>query len=233
MAEEEKELTLDAEEIVDDLPSGETASSRAQQKVELDLDDAPFLEEEEEEEEEEKEEAKEEREEEPSVGEEKKEEEKPRSKKKLIIIIAVVVIILAAIGGFFLFRGGKKEKTKKPLPKKEKTVKVKEKVPPPPPNVYHFTLRPFWVQYQIKNGYRFLHITLVLSYDNDRVDWELKRKLIVIRDAIYYYLKNKDLNFMLNKKNFEAIKKDLIAIVDQYLSNGKLKEIYFQNYVIN
>ncbi len=232
MAEDDKELTLDAQEIVDDLPSGDATSSRAQQKVELDLDDAPFLEEEEEEEEEEEKKEEKEEEEAPAPEVEKK-EEKPRSKKKLIIIISLVVVLLAAAAGFFLLRGKKKEKTQKPAPAKEKTVKVKEKVPPPPPNVYHLTLRPFWVQYTVKNGYRFLHLTLVLSYTSDRVDWELKRKLIVIRDAIYYYLKNKNLDFMLNKKNFESIKKDLLAIVDQYLSNGKLKEIYFQDYVIN
>ncbi len=230
---EEKELTLDSEEVVDDLAGEEKTSSRAQQKVELDLDDAPFLQEEEEEEEE-KEEAPPEEKKPPEDAEvEKKEEERPGGKKKLIIIGGAALLVVVAVAAFFFFRGGEKKKPVQEKPKKEKTVKVKEKVPPPPPNIYHLKLRAFWVPYKFKDGYRFLHLTLVLSYDNDRVDWELKRKVIVIRDAIYYYLKNKDLDFMLNKKNFGSIKKDLIAIVDQYLTNGKLKDIYFQNYVIN
>ncbi len=235
---EEKELELDAKEI--DLESEEegqqdaatTPSSKAEQKVELDLDDAPFLEEEEEKEEQEEEKKEE-------VKEEKKEEVKeeeapePKKKKKIIFLIAgAVILILIAVSVYFLFFKKEKKKEIKEQKPPEKKIEVKEKPPPPKPKLIQLTLRPFWVDYPLEKGHAYLHLTLVLSYEKGQMTWELIRKRIVIRDAIYYYLKNKKFNFFLNKKNIPLLKKDIKSIINQYLVYGKIKKIYFKDYLI-
>ena len=236
MAEEEK-VELDVKEVSsdteEDKENGEMLISRAEQKVELDLDDAPFLEEVEEKEEEPEpiEEVEPEEKEEKIKIEEEEKQETPKKKKKLILFGILFLIILLGIAAFFLFRGEKKEQKKEEqIP--PKPVVVQEQPPPPPPKLYQFSLRPFWIDYKVNNGHRFLHLTLVLEYDVDILNWELKRKNIVIRDALYYYLKNKNFNFLLDKKNIPVLKKEITTIIDQYLGHGKIKHLYLQNYLI-
>ncbi len=238
MADKEKELVeLDAKEVDSDIEKegvdidSNTPKPKEEQKVELDLDDAPFLEEEEDEEKEpEKEEKVDEEIEEEKETEEEKEE--PPKKKKKIILIAIIALVglLCVALIFFFIRGGKKEEEKKKLP--PKSVAVKEKPPPPKPKTFQLALRPFWIDYKIKNGHRYLHLSLLVEYTDGRLNWEFRRKGIVIRDAIYYYLKNKDFSFFLDKRNLSVLKKEIMTIIDQYLVYGKIKRIYLQNYLI-
>ena len=236
MVDKEKELVeLDAKEVDSDIEKegvdidSNTPKPKEEKKVELDLDDAPFLEEEEEEEPEEVvEKVEEEKEVEKETEEEKEEPTKKKKKIILIAIIALVGLLCVALIFFFIGRGQKKEK-KKELP--PKSVAVKEK-PPPNPKTFQLALRPFWIDYKIDNGHRYLHLSLLVEYTDGRLSWEFRRKGIVIRDAIYYYLKNKDFSFFLDKRNLSVLKKEIMTIIDQYLVYGKIKRIYLQNYLI-
>ncbi len=237
---EEKELELDAKEIdadLDDVGDNEEKkdSSKAEQKVELDLDDAPFLEEEEEEEDKEEEEkkgseAKEGKEEE--TKEEETEDSKSKRKKIILLGAAVGILVVAGLIIFLFLKGEKKEPPKEEKKLPEKKIEVKEKPPPPKPKMIQLTLRPFWVDYPVENGHRYLHIVLILSYEESRLNWELTRKRIVIRDALYYYLKNKKIEFFLKKENIPVLKKDILSIINQYLVYGKIKEIYLKDYLV-
>ena len=237
---EEKELELDAEEInadLDDVNDEEEkkAPSKAEQKVELDLDDAPFLEEEVEEEKEEEEKAEPETEEdkEEEVKEEQEIEDLKSKRKKIILLGATVgILIVAALIVFLFLKGEKKEPSKQEKKIPEKKVEVKEKPPSPKPKMIQLTLRPFWVDYPVENGHRYLHIVLILSYEESRLNWELTRKRIVIRDALYYYLKNKKIDFFLKKENIPVLKKDILSIINQYLVYGRIKEIYLKDYLV-
>ncbi|GAB6888277.1 hypothetical protein JCM13304A_17760 [Desulfothermus okinawensis JCM 13304] len=243
---EEKELELDVKEIDEELdevlsdksessPVGEIKKtpSRPEQKVELDLDDAPFLEEELEEEKKEEEVKQEIEEKKKEEVSEKEEEDTSLGRKKKIIFLGIGggVILVAALLFFFFFKGEKappKEEKKAP----EKKIEVKEKPPPPKPRVEQLTLRPFWVDYPVADGHRYLHITLILSYESGSLSWELNRKRIVIRDAVYYYLKNKNFEFFLKKENIPLLKNDILSIINQYLVYGKIKKIYLKDYLI-
>jgi len=237
---EEKELELDAKEIDADIDEREDEAeknvpSKAEQKVELDLDDAPFLEEEveEEKEEEKKESEPQEEKDEEEVKEEQKTEDLKSKKKKLILLGAAVgILVVAGLIAFLFLKGEKKEPPKEEKKVPEKKVEVKEKPPPPKPKMIQLTLRPFWVDYPVKNGHRYLHLVLILSYEESRLNWELLRKRIVIRDALYYYLKNKKIDFFLKKENIPVLKKDILSIINQYLVYGKIKEIYLKDYLI-
>lgn len=236
---EEKELELDAEEInpdLDDVNDEEEkkAPSKAEQKVELDLDDAPFLEEEVEEEKEEEEKAEPETKEDKEEAKEKQETKDLKSKRKKIILLGATVgiLIVAALIVFLFLKGEKKEPLKQEKKIPEKKVEVKEKPPPPKPKMIQLTLRPFWVDYPVENGHRYLHIVLILSYEESRLNWELLRKRIVIRDALYYYLKNKKIDFFLKKENIPVLKKDILSIINQYLVYGRIKEIYLKDYLV-
>ncbi len=219
--------------------------------VQLDIDDAPFLDEEEEEEEK-KEEAKEEEEGEKEEGETKK---KGRfqflanmSKKKKIIIAAalVLVILLIAAAAFFLLSGSPEavdaeevEEVKEEVAEGEEgsagtyIVTVDESYKNPPVEItYDTKLEPFWVQMQDGGKTFFLVSTFTIHTKDEKLHQEVNRNIATLRDTIYYYLNTKNYDFLTNYKNFTLIKEDLLDEVNQKLGEGKLEDIYYDNYIV-
>jgi len=213
------------------LDTSELTIDKGTQKVELDLDDAPFLEEEKEGEEEEKEDEKK------GVSEES--EEKPEDqvpvptpfwKKKWFFIALAGVIALIAVGVYFLFL-----KPSPPPPESQKPQVQKAEPsppPPPPPEEIVIPFEPFWVELTFNGQTKFLYCKLSFSTTDSKLEWEVKRKTIILRDAVYYYLRNKNFIFLNNKKNVERLKKDILSVVNQYLNNGQLKNILIEEYVL-
>ncbi len=226
-----------AEEESAEESAEENSSGKAAQKVDLDLDDAPFLEDEDEEDDLPDEEP----EDLPSL------EEEPAKKKRspmlfVYIGIAVIILLLAAIAVkvFFLDKPA-------PAPKEEPQLEeVLEEEPPPPepaeqapppppeePGVTLIRMEPFWVEQRDENGQvRFLVARFSLTTTDELVLAEYSRKKVTIRDAVYYYLKNKDLKFLSDKENGETLKKDLLLVINQYIAAGRFEKILFEDYLV-
>ncbi|SDN41187.1 flagellar FliL protein [Desulfonauticus submarinus] len=199
--------------------------NKKKKKVELDLDDAPFLQEEE---------PKEKQEEpatSPSQEKESEEEPTPPPKKKKWLLIGIIALFLILIGGgYFLFFN--KTAPPPPTPVEQKPKETKQT--PPPPEEKVIPLKQFLVELKNKKKQPlFLEIKLSFATTNNRLEWEIKRKKIVLRDAIYYYLTNKEYNFLANTKNIPKLKQDILNVVNQYLNNGQLKKILIEHYVIS
>jgi flagellar FliL protein len=252
---DDDDLDFDAEEEEEDFPEGgeddeaERAqldqgeiTTRATQKVDLDLDDAPFLEEEEEEEEE--------IEEEPSEIEEKpKKERKPLVlpawlKNKFVILGAAAAVLLLLLGFAinWLFFGEKEPVAEAPepepmpleQPEPNKTAAKPEKKPEPEaPGEILIRLDPFWVEQRDGQGdIRFLFARFALTTTDEQLAGEFQRKLVLLRDAIFYYLKNKDLAFLSDKKNSKELKKDLLTVINQYMGSDQFDTLLIEQYLI-
>lgn len=208
----------------------DTETPQAQQpqgeKVELDLDDAPFLQEEP------QPEAKEEVKKEPETKEEQVEPEEttPFWKNKWLWIGSIILILGLGGGSYFFLSKKEPPSPKESQPKKEEKNQQAQK-PPLEEQVVNFDK--FIIELQDKNKEAFLEIKLAFATTNGKLVWEIKRKKIVLRDAIYYYLSNKDLTYLSNTKKLEEIKKDLLNVVNQYLNNGQLKKILIEKYIIS
>lgn len=214
--------------------------SRSNQKVELDLDDAPFLEEPEEEEAPQEFFAEAQAEELPIAA------PKPESafakllkNKKLrwlIPILLLLALLTLTTVKFILpvleFKDVEKVEVK-PVPVEE----PKEPAPPPPtePEVQEFVLGldPFWVEkVDAKGQVHFLHLKFAFTSLSPALEDEVKIKSLLLRDAIYYYLKNKDFEFLADTKNIEDLKADLVSVLNQYLGNDQLDTIYVEKYLV-
>ena len=210
----------------------DSEASRAARKVDLDLDDAPFLEDEEEEEE-----AAEEPEAPPTLAEpQPKKERKPLPPwltNKFTIIgagSALLLIILA----LFLFSGGD-EPAPEPAPEEEVVVE-----PAPEPEIpeevqqdHLVSLEPFVVEEIDENGeIRFLEIKLIFTTPDTALADNLVRNTPTVRYALYYYLKNKDLTFLTDETNSEALKQELLAVVNQYMADGRFENLLFEQYLV-
>jgi flagellar protein FliL len=203
-------------------------TSRGTQKVELDLEDAPFLEEEEEVVPEPPK---------PSSGMDfaaPKEEKQPLGKKKLIIIgaAALVLLIIAALSVKFFFFKGKAapepQKTEQAAPAPENATVIE----PEKPEI-QVRMEPFWIEQKAgQDEIRFLIVRMLLGTKDPTVAKEFEAKLMPARNAIFYYLKNKDVQFLADEQNAEKLKGELLLVINQYVTDGKFDTLMFEEYVV-
>lgn len=197
----------------------------AVKKVELDLDDAPFLQTEE------KTPAKAEVPE--DLEDRSEDDEKKKRKKKLILLASAigagVLLLAAAVIWWFFFR------TPPPLPPSapEPEVIVVPSTPGPVGEqeiVREFA--PFIVPTTDPDGKTGFLICRFSAITKDQaVNQEVQQQLLPLRDAIYYYLRSKDNAFLIDARNAPAIKQDLLSVFNDYLTQGKLEDIVFESYL--
>lgn len=195
--------------------------SLAGQKVQLDIDDAPFLL------------APEEEPPLPAATESQPpapvKEKKKINKKLLLIAGLLVVALMAAAIWFFLFRAPPDIVA----PPEQQIIVVPTPKGPIIPREFTTKLEPFRVPLTDDEGNtRFLEATFVLSTPEDRVNVEIGDKLLILRDAIFYYLRNKDYHFLLDPANAETIRGDLLGTINNYIVQGELKNLYFDRYLM-
>ncbi len=224
--------SLDAPLDVDDADSG---PSTAQAKVELDLDDAPFLTEEEPEPEPQPAPTPEADAAAPATAEEappkKRFDIKALLKNKRFLIGAGggLFLILAAVVYLLVF-SGPEAPPPPPPPAENATQGPKE---PPKPTEYYIRWEPFWVEFKDAEGNtRFLVCRFAGVTTNEALKAEAENKEVVLRDQIYYYLMHKDKAFLGNAANASALKNDIMAVVNQQLSGGQLDQVLLEDYVI-
>lgn len=209
------------------LPDLEVASSSPPdtlKKVELDLDDAPFL-----------------QPDEPArppahfdenIPAEEEVSDKGKKKKKLLIIGAIagaVLVIAAVLLWFFFFNSPPPP----PPPEVSKPdVVVVPSVPAAPESQEIIrSFAPFVVPISDGGKTNFLICQFSAIANDPKVNQEITRQMLPLRDAIYFYLRGKESSYLVNASNAEAIKKDLVSIFNDYLSQGKIEDIVLESYL--
>lgn len=232
---------LDTEELG---LSGDSGSGASEDKVELDLEDAPFLEDDEDEDEPEEEDGS------APVALEEDGEKRRRGggfggllRNKFVLGGAggLLLLIIGAVVYLLFFTSPPPP----PPPVAEKDVipelpselqaelnatRAEEKPVEPE---FIVSWERFWVEHRDPDGtIRFLICRFSAPTPNEKLSWEAKSKKIVLRDAIFYYLRNKDLTFLSDKKNVDTLKKDILSVVNQYLNNGQFEDILIEEYLV-
>ena len=209
-------------------------ASQALPKVQLDIDDAPFLRE---------------KEPEPPPAPKLPELDAPptlpvppaedadaRKKKKRAILIGVALLALLLAGGgggalwWFVLR------TPPPPPPAPQVVVVPSTPPAGPTAEFLIPIAPFWLELtnespRDKDKIFFLVCKFTAISKSEGVIQETQNKAIVIRDALYFYLKNKSYDFLTNPDNTKAIKHDLSSVINGYLTAGKVDDMLFERYL--
>ena len=214
---------------VDDTPlSVEEFATKSTQKVALDIDDAPFLVDEEPE----APPPVEEPEEVDTSAEDEARAAALRKRKKVIAAsLAGAFILIAGIAiWYFILREVPGEEEAAP----GATVIV---VPSPAaitgPDELPISMQPFLVPQKDAEGReRFLRMQISSLSTDENVIREVKEKNLVLRDAIYYYLRNKPHEYMLDPDSLPTIKQDLLDIINGYLGQGKLEDLFVENYLM-
>ncbi len=223
--------------IVPDANSKEDGSAPGGIKVELDLDDAPFLQEDEPEPQAEPE-PESEKIELPSAEGDKKDSDKPAGNRKKRLIFAgaaaVVLAIVAVVVNMFLF-GGEEKPTAPSAP--EPVYEVVSTTPPKeepvkPPYAHLVQWETFQVEQRGEDGgIRFVTCKIAIPAADDAQYMELMAKRIVLRDAVYYFLRNRPPEILSTKEKNLALRADIVGVLNGHLS-ATVKDVYIEEYVV-
>lgn len=165
------------------------------------------------------------------MAEQKDETEKSGSKKKLFIIIGVVVLVLLIGGGVAAYFLLKKDA---PTPEEEDPGLA---VPVPEltqsgeigPMV---DIEEFIVNIISADTNHYVKVSLTVELTNEEVREEVEKRMPQMRDAILLLLSNKTYEELQDLQGKRQLKAELMSKINSFLQAGKVKSIYFTNFVV-
>lgn len=211
----------------DQILDQEPVAAKAAQKVALDLDDAPFLQDDLPADKRDLADKAPEPAKQGNAAPESSQKGKPS--RKLIIPAVLASLILATAITFQLLKPAA-------LPETDPLVAPLEEVelpphPPPQPAEHYAELEPFWVAFDQGDEVRFLSLRMTLVTEDPILSLEIQRKNIILRDAAYYFLNNRPLPTVKRTEAADALKDDLLSVFNQHLSRP-LSGVLIEEYLV-
>lgn len=157
---------------------------------------------------------------------EKQTKEKKGSALKLIII-GLLVLVLAVVGGvaWQLLSGGSEPDTADVAGGGQSP--VEEEV-----MSSTYVMDTFVVNLNDPGGKRYLKTNIELEYIVESVGEELERRLPQLRDVILLLLSSKSLDEIQTVDGKIALRSELIQRINQILTSGKIRNLYFTQFVV-
>jgi len=182
--------------------------------------------------------------------EESTEEESKGSKKSsnMLMIIIIVVLILIIAGGAVvavLLMGGDEDTstaTSNEPQVKEKSVSNSHRRSSSDSDMQAsrnlsdigvlYPLDTFTVNLKSDAGRRYLKVTMSLELEGEELSLELDSKAAVLRDRIIRILTSKTLEEISSKKGKQKIENQIMDTLNAMITDGRIKGIYFTEFVI-
>jgi len=159
----------------------------------------------------------------------------------IIIVVLVLIIILGAVA-FLLLSGGEEVQQQTQEPQAQERSSAQTKRAPSSGDFEDnrklseigvlYPLDTFTVNLKSDAGRRFLKVTMSLELDNTNLSLELDAKSPVIRDRVIRILTSKTLEEISSKKGKQKVSEQIMDTLNAMISDGKLKGIYFTEFVI-
>jgi len=149
------------------------------------------------------------------------------SKKKLMIIIAAVLVLLIGIGvGAFLFLGGNEDAGLSP---EEEQAQLEQQAKQVGPMV---NIETFIVNILDDQQSRYLKAAITLELNTQEASMEVNQRMPQIKDAILLLLSNKTYSELSDLQGKIQLRAELINKLNGILQQGKVKRIYFTEFVV-
>jgi len=148
------------------------------------------------------------------------------SKKKLIIIIAAVVLLLIIGGGAAYFLLGNKDKKVDPQTEAASLAAQAKQVGP------MVNIDTFIVNILDDQESRYLKAAITLEVDAESTATEINNRLPQIKDAILLLIGNKTYGELRDMQGKLQLRGELIKRLNEILTKGKVKRIYFTDFVV-
>lgn len=170
------------------------------------------------------------------MAEKKKEVVEPQggSKKKLFLIIGLIVVVLLAGGGTAAYLLLKKP----PETKDAKDAKDPAKQVPVPNLNQEADIGPqvnieeFIVNIISGDTPHYVKASITVELTNPEVKAEVEKRMPQMRDAILLLIGNKTYEELQDLQGKKQLKTELTSKINSFLKTGKVKAVYFTNFVV-
>jgi len=95
-----------------------------------------------------------------------------------------------------------------------------------------YALETFIVNLADKGGNRYLRVTMDLELGNSALEDELENRLPQVRDSILMILPSKRYEDICTVEGKIALRDEILATLNGFLTQGKITNIYFKEFVI-
>ncbi len=163
----------------------------------------------------------------------------------LIIVIFLFVLLLIVIGaiGFLVVSGPSDENTATPAAteasaqNKGNAASANKNAGTQRGSDYAnigpmFPLQPFTLNLLSDGGARYVKCTIQLEENTELLQPELEKKTAIIRDIIIRSLTSKTFEEVSTTKGKERLKDELVGKINEVLTDGFVKNIYFTDFVV-
>lgn len=146
--------------------------------------------------------------------------------KKRITLAALTLVTLGTLGGggFFAYRTFFSD-----------TEPAQQAEAPPEPGINMgplYPLDPFLVNLADPGRPRFLKLSAHLELDSDAVSSELDTLKPKVRDALLTLLSSRTIADLVTVGDKEKLRNDMIHRLNAFLTNGRVVEVYFVDFVV-
>lgn len=164
-------------------------------------------------------------------------EKKPKSNMVLIIVIALLVVLLVGGGAtaFFMLGSSHEEATATTT---QQDTKVEKKKSSSKKSTDHLTIGPMYPMAQFvvnllsESGNRFLKVAVDLELSDVKLQPEMDHKKSLIRDIIIRTFSSKTFEEISTLKGKDKLKEEVLDKINENLSDGQVKNIYFTDFVV-
>ena len=81
-------------------------------------------------------------------------------------------------------------------------------------------------------GTRYLMVSMGLELDTKKLGGEIERKDPQIRDAIITLLSQKDISYLVDIRQRESLRGEILETINRHLSQGQVIKVYFVQYML-
>ena len=168
-------------------------------------------------------------------------EKKPKGNMVLIIVIVLLVVILIGGGAtaFLLLGGSHEEAAAATADTTHQEVKAeKKKSTSSKKSTDHLAIGPMYPMAQFvvnllsESGNRFLKVAVDLELSDPKLQPEMDHKKSLIRDIIIRTFSSKTFEEISTLKGKDKLKDEVLDKINENLSDGQVKNIYFTDFVV-
>lgn len=145
---------------------------------------------------------------------------------KILIMIFIVLILFISAGTYILITKSKNsEGDKKETKKTEQVTEIGPLVSIGSEVIVNLASSEFSSDHYLKTN-------VVLEVDSEKTSAELAKRIPQIRDIVIVILSTKTKEKIEEKEGKEALRREIIKMINATLAKGKIRNVYFQDFVI-
>jgi len=165
-------------------------------------------------------------------------EKKPKGNMVLIIVIALLVVLLIGGGAAAFLLLGSHDEAAAATTTTQQDAKTEKKKSSSKKSTDHLSVGPMYPMAQFvvnllsESGNRFLKVVIDLELSDPKLQPEMDRKKSLIRDIIIRTFSSKTFEEISTLKGKDKLKEEVLDKINENLSDGQVKNIYFTDFVV-